>query len=99
MDVAEFTIKAGFKILELGFDYNKEISDTGESCVWKDVYILTEAVKVVNDELTTTTCISNIITQLDNKYELESVEAPSTEGIGGMTIDPPTDCNVFTIFS
>lgn len=98
MDVAEFTVKAGFKILELGFDYNKEISDKGESCIWKDVYILSEAVKVVNDELTTTTCISNIITQLDNKYELEAVEAPSTAGIGEMTIDPPTECNVFTIY-
>lgn len=98
MDVAEFTIKAGFKILEFSFIFNKEISEKGKSFIWEDVYILSEAIKVVNDEITDSTCISNIISALDLKYELEAVEAPSTGGIGEMTIDPPTDCNVFTIY-
>ena len=99
MDAVEFTSKVELKILSLSNAYKAEFKEKGESCIWKDVYILSEAVEVVNHELTSATCIENIIAALDAKYGLEAVEAPSTGGFGEMTIDPDTDCNVFTIYA
>ncbi len=98
MDVVEFTEKAGYKILELSLQYNEEFNNKGVSCKWKDVYILSEAVDVVNDEVTSTDCINRIISRLDTKYQLTLATAPSEGGIGFMAIDPPSNCNVFTIY-
>ena len=98
MDVAEFNIKADLKILELSFIYNNDMRIKGKSCVWKDVYLLSEAIKVVNDEITDTDCIESIISALDCKYQLSDIRPRVDGGISYMTIDPATICNVFTVY-
>lgn len=98
MDVVDFNIKADLKILQLAFQYNTDIREKGNSCVWKDVYLLSEAIKVVNDEITDSDCIESIISALDCKYKLSDIRPRVDGGISYMTIDPATICNVFTVY-
>jgi hypothetical protein len=98
MDVAEFSNKVDLKILLLAQEYNNEVSEVGESCLWEDAYLLSEAKNIVNDELTSTECINNIISALDCKYRLSDLVETGEVGIGEMTIDASSGCNVFTVY-
>ena len=68
-------------------------------CEAKDIYILSQAIRVVQDSTVSQECIDNTISELVDRYCLEDFLLIEGSGIGTFRIDNNEDCTVFKIYS
>lgn len=99
MDVNEFIARANKKIRMLSATLIPKVGFSSCLCEANDIFLLSQAIEIVQDELTPQECIDEIITTLVNKYCLEDLLLITGSGIGTFRLDNNEDCTVFKIYS
>ena len=98
MVVNEFISRANKKIRLLSGSLIPKVGFSDCLCEAKSIFLLSQAVEVVQDELTSQECIDEIISTLVNKFCLEDLLLIEGSGIGTFRIDNNEDCTVFKIY-
>jgi hypothetical protein len=99
VDVNEFISRARKKIRFLSADLIPRVGNNECLCSAKDIFILSEAITVVQDSRTSQSCLDKIISTLVGKYCLDSILLIDGSGIGVFRVDNNEDCTVFKIYS
>lgn len=99
MDVNEFIARANKKIRMLSAALIPKVGFSSCLCEANDIFLLSQAIEIVQDELTPQECIDETITTLVNKYCLEDLLIITGSGIGTFRLDNNEDCTVFKIYS
>jgi hypothetical protein len=98
VDVNEFISRAKKKIRLLSASLIPKIGFNECLCEAKDIYILSQAIEVVQDSITSQECIDKTISELVNRYCLEDLLLIDGSGIGIFRVDNNEDCSVFKIY-
>ena len=99
VDVNEFIARANKKIRMLSAKLIPKVGFSSCLCEANDIFMLSQAIEVIQDELTTQECIDEILSTLLNKYCLNDIVLITGSGIGTFRIDNNEDCTVFRIYS
>lgn len=99
MDVNEFIYRANKKIRELSLSLIPKVGNSTCLCEAEDIFILSQAIEVIQDEFITQDCIDATISELDTRYCLSDIVLIEGSGISILRIDNNEDCTVFKIYS
>lgn len=98
VDVNEYKKRVERKIVALSRTLIPKIGFSSCLCEAKDIFILSQSIEVIDDNLTSQECIDAIISRLSEKYCLQDIYIPEGSGIGTFRIDNNEDCTVFKIY-
>lgn len=98
VDVNEFIERATKKIRILSAILIPKIGFSDCLCEAEDIYILSQAIDIVQDSITSQECIDKTISTLVDRYCLEDLLLIDGSGIGIFRIDNNEDCTVFKIY-
>lgn len=99
MDVNEFIMRATKKIKLLSLSLIPKVGNSTCLCEAEDIFILSQAIEVLQSDFIGAECIESTISELDNRYCLSDLLLPAGSGIGIFRIDNNKDCTVFKIYN